>query len=115
MALAALTASLRWSVMSHSSSVAVLASIEPLHGVTFALLHLACMRIIVLVAPAALAATAQAMYAFGIAGTSALLTLLSGYLYAGLGLSGFLVMALLSLAALPIIWLLSRSLRGQES
>jgi MFS transporter, PPP family, 3-phenylpropionic acid transporter len=110
MAIAALAAALRWSVMSQNPSVAVLALIQPLHGVTFALLHLACMRILVLVTPAALAATAQTMYGFAIALASAAITLLSGYLYAGLGLNGFLIMAVLALMALPVVGLLSRSL-----
>lgn len=115
MAIAAVAAALRWSVMSQSPTVAMLALIQPLHGVTFALLHLACMRIIVLVTPTSLAATAQAMYVFGIAGTSAVLTLLSGYLYAAFGVRGFMLMSVLSLTALPIIWLLSRSLRNSEA
>lgn len=115
MAIAAVAATLRWAVMSRSPAVAVLALIQPLHGLTFALLHLACMRIIVLISPTSLAATAQAIYAFGIAGTSAALTLLSGYLYALYGVSGFSFMSLLPLTALPIIWLLSCSLRDQEA
>jgi PPP family 3-phenylpropionic acid transporter len=57
-----------------------------------------------------LAATAQAVYAFGIGATSAMLTLASGFLYAGLGSASFLVMAGLALASLPAIWALSRSL-----
>jgi hypothetical protein len=101
--------------VSQSPSIAVLALIQPLHGITFALLHLACMRIIVRVAPASLAATAQATYAFGITATSAVVTLLSGYLYGAMGVSGFVFMGLLSLTALPIIWLLSRSLRDREA
>jgi hypothetical protein len=52
--------------------------VQPLHGVTFALLHLACMRVIVLVVPLRLAATAQSVYGtlcIGLA--TALLTLAS--------------------------------------
>jgi hypothetical protein len=36
--------------------------------------------------------------------------MLSGYLYATLSMGGFFIMSLISLAALPVIWLLSRSL-----
>ncbi len=36
--------------------------VEPSHGLTFALLHLACMQMLSVVAPRALAATAQAIY-----------------------------------------------------
>jgi PPP family 3-phenylpropionic acid transporter len=115
MAIAAVGAAVRWLVMSQSPTVAVLALIQPLHGLTFALLHLACMSIIVRVTPNSLAATAQAIYALGIAAASAVLTFLSGYLYAFFGVSGFAFMSLLPLTALPVIWLLSRSLRGRET
>jgi len=37
-------------------------SVQPLHGVTFALLHLVCMRVIVLAVSFRLAATAQSIY-----------------------------------------------------
>jgi MFS transporter, PPP family, 3-phenylpropionic acid transporter len=75
--------------------------VQPLHGLTFAALHLACMRLIAAIVPQHLAATAQAMYAFGAAAITALLTLASGRLYATLGAEGFLVMALLCAAAAP--------------
>jgi PPP family 3-phenylpropionic acid transporter len=101
-ALAAFAGMLRWSVMALSSDVVVLALVQPLHGLTFALLHLACMRIIGAIVPAHLAATAQAIYALGAGATTALLTLASGSLYAHLGARGFLVMALLCAAALPV-------------
>jgi len=109
MVIAALAAMLRWTVMSQTPTILVLASVQPLHGLTFALLHLACMRILVIITPVELAATAQAVYAFGIGATSAMLTLASGFLYAGLGSASFLVMAGLALASLPAIWALSRS------
>ena len=44
--LAAGAAVVRWGVMAQTADVAALAAIEPLHGLTFALFHLACMRII---------------------------------------------------------------------
>jgi PPP family 3-phenylpropionic acid transporter len=83
--------------------------VEPLHGLTFALQHLACMRLIAEVVPAPLAVTAQAIYgtvAVGVA--TALLTLGSGSLYAHLGAGGFWVMAGLCAAALPVAWGLPR-------
>jgi PPP family 3-phenylpropionic acid transporter len=110
MVIAALAAMLRWTVMSQTPTLLVLGFVQPLHGLTFALLHLACMRILVIITPVELAATAQAVYAFGIGATSAMLTLASGFLYAGLGSASFLVMAGLALASLPAIWALSRSL-----
>lgn len=102
MALAAGAAGVRWVAMALSADVAVLALAQPLHGLTFAALHLACMRLIAAIVPPHLAATAQAMYAFGAAGTTALLTLASGGLYGTLGAKAFLVMALLCAAALPL-------------
>ncbi len=95
----------RWVVLAETSSVAASALVEPLHGLTFALQHLACMRLIGALVPPRLAATAQAFYgtiAVGMA--SALLTLASGSLYARLGAGGFLVMAGLCAAAIPIAW-----------
>jgi PPP family 3-phenylpropionic acid transporter len=93
---------LRWTVMAFSSDVAALALVQPLHGLTFALLHLACMRIIGAIVPSHLAATAQAIYAVGAAAATAMLTLASGSLYAQFGARGFLVMTLLCSLALPV-------------
>jgi PPP family 3-phenylpropionic acid transporter len=93
---------LRWTVMAFSSDVAALALVQPLHGFTFALLHLACMRIIGAIVPSHLAATAQAIYAVGAAAATAMLTLASGSLYAQFGARGFLVMTLLCGLALPV-------------
>jgi hypothetical protein len=44
-----------------TADVAALALIEPLHGLSFALLHLACMRLLGEIVPPGLAATAQAL------------------------------------------------------
>jgi MFS transporter, PPP family, 3-phenylpropionic acid transporter len=82
----------------------VLALVQPLHGLTFAALHLACMRLIPAIAPQRLAVTAQAMYAFGAGATTALMTLASGWLYATLDAQGFLVMAPLCAAVPPLTW-----------
>jgi len=62
------------------------------------------MRLIPVIAPPGVAATAQAMYALAAGATTAALTLASGWLYAALGARGFLVMALLCLAAPPLTW-----------
>jgi PPP family 3-phenylpropionic acid transporter len=102
MTLAAIAGVLRWVGMALTTDVMTLAMVQPLHGLTFAALHLACMRLISAIVPQHLAATAQAMYAFGTAATTALLTLASGRLYATLGAEAFLVMALLCAAAAPL-------------
>jgi PPP family 3-phenylpropionic acid transporter len=97
-----MAAVLRWIVMASSTHPAALATVQPLHGMTFALLHLACMRLMGAAVPAHLAATGQAIYALGPALVTALLTFSSGMLYARLGASGFLLMALLPALALPL-------------
>ena len=102
-ALAAGAGVIRWLVLASTTSPILLGLVQPLHGVTFALLHLACMRVIVLVVPLRLAATAQSIYGtlcIGLA--TALLTLASGVLYELMGGLAFLVMAALCVLALPM-------------
>jgi PPP family 3-phenylpropionic acid transporter len=102
-AVAALAGVLRWAVMAQSSEVVALALVQPLHGITFALLHLACMRLIARTVPQGLEGTAQALYGtLGIGLATALLTVLSGALYARLDSQGFWVMAALCALALPL-------------
>jgi PPP family 3-phenylpropionic acid transporter len=114
MGIAACAAMLRWTVLGASSSAVALALVEPLHGLSFALLHLACMRILVVVTPASIAATAQTIYAFGIGAATVLLTFASGFLYADFGSAGFLAMAALAAMSLPLIWALAHALRRAE-
>jgi PPP family 3-phenylpropionic acid transporter len=104
-AIAALAGALRWAVMAQSSDVMALALVQPLHGLTFALLHLACMRLLVRTVPPGLEGTAQAIYAtLGVGAATALLTLASGALYARLGAQGFWIMAALCALAFPLTW-----------
>jgi PPP family 3-phenylpropionic acid transporter len=94
---------IRWGLMAMTTDPYVLASIEPLHGATFALLHLAAMRLIAAVIPLRLAATAQAVYGtLGVGAAVAVLTLVSGVIYGHLGGRGFWVMAALCATAVPI-------------
>jgi MFS transporter, PPP family, 3-phenylpropionic acid transporter len=102
MALAATAGFIRWVVVASTTDVTALALVQPLHGLTFAALHLACMRVIPAVVPPGLAATAQAMYALGPGAATAVLTLASGRLYARLDGQAFLVMAVLCAAATPL-------------
>jgi PPP family 3-phenylpropionic acid transporter len=92
--------------MAQTAEVTALALMQPLHGFTFALLHLACMRLMAAIVPPELAGTAQAIYATVGAAATALLILASGSLYAHFGAQGFLVMALLCVAALPLTFAL---------
>ena len=101
--LAAAAGVVRWSVLGATTQIVPLALVEPLHGLTFALFHLAGMRLIGTTVPGHLAATAQALYGTMAVGVStALLTVVSGSLYASLGGEAFWVMAILCAAAIPL-------------
>jgi PPP family 3-phenylpropionic acid transporter len=102
---AALAGMLRWAVMAQTTDVLALALVQPLHGITFALLHLACMRLIARAVPPGLEGTAQAVYGtVGVGAATALLTFVSGVLYARWGAQGFWLMATLSALAVPVTW-----------
>jgi PPP family 3-phenylpropionic acid transporter len=67
---------LRWTVMAQSANVLAVALVQLLHGLTFALLHLACMRLLARIVPQGLEGTAQALYGtVGIGTATAVLTL----------------------------------------
>jgi PPP family 3-phenylpropionic acid transporter len=106
--LAAGAGAVRWVVMAMTADTVALVFVQPLHGLTFAALHLACMRLIGAIVPAPLAATGQAMYALGAGTTNAVFALVAGRLYASVGAQGFFVMAILCAAAAS----LSRGLRS---
>jgi PPP family 3-phenylpropionic acid transporter len=95
---------LRWSVAGVTTSVLLLSILQPLHGLTFALLHLACMRMIADLVPVNLSATGQGLYAFASGLVTTALTLLSGTLYAWYGGASFFAMAVLCGFAAPIAW-----------
>jgi PPP family 3-phenylpropionic acid transporter len=102
-ALAASAGIVRWGVTAVTAWLPAMALVEPLHGLTFALLHLACMQMLSVVVPPALAATAQGIYGGVAVGTmTAIMILVSGPLYGALGPRAFWVMALLCATALPI-------------
>jgi len=115
LAVAAVAGMLRWAVMAQTADMIALALVQPLHGITFALLHLACMRLIARIVPQGLEGTAQAIYGtVGIGAAVALLTLASGALYARLGAQGFWIMAALCALALPLTWKLRQSRFGES-
>ena len=98
----------RWAVMAETAWLPALALIEPLHGLTFALLHLTCMRLLAQCVPRHLEATALTTYGtVGIGVATALLTLACGPIFERFGARGFWAMAALCAAALP----LARTLR----
>jgi PPP family 3-phenylpropionic acid transporter len=109
LAIAAGAGALRWIVMALSVDVLAVALTQPLHGLTFALLHLACMRVLAAIVPPHLAATAQALYGtVGIGGANVVMTLAAGTLYARYGAAAFWPMAALCLLALPLTLRLRR-------
>jgi PPP family 3-phenylpropionic acid transporter len=102
-ATAAIVGAIRWIVSALTVDVGIIALIQPLHGITFAVLHLACLRLLAVHVPSNLAATAQALYGtVGVGLASALVTLASGWMYAAMGSLAFFLMSGLCLAALPI-------------
>lgn len=109
MMVSAAAGTLRWAVMAQSADVLALALVEPLHGATFALLHLACMRQIAVLVPPGLYGTAQAIYGTATGAALAILTLASGVLYARIGADGFWAMSGVCALALPIASGLRRS------
>lgn len=101
--LAALAGALRWAVQAQTSWLPALVAIQALHGLTFALLHLACLRLIAQIVPDHRRATALTLYGtFGLGLASALMTLLAGALYGRFGTAGFWAMAAVSLSAVPV-------------
>lgn len=103
---------LRWSVMAITAAPAAMSLVQPLHGFTFALLHLACMQLIAENVPQELAGTAQGLYAtLGAGVSSVILTIVAGLLYGALGGLAFWAMAVLSACAVPVILRLPPRLR----
>jgi PPP family 3-phenylpropionic acid transporter len=101
--LAAVAGVLRWSTMACTDALPVQFALQPLHGLTFAALHLATMRLLADTVPPHLATSAfglQASLGPGLAGT--LLTLAAGTLYGNFGGDAFWAMAALCALALPL-------------
>jgi PPP family 3-phenylpropionic acid transporter len=107
---ASLVASLRWALMAMTVSIPIMLIVQPMHGISFALLHLACMRLITDGVPVHLAATAQGVYAtLGPGLASVLVTSVSGFMFARWGAGAFWAMSLLSAIAILPAWRLSIS------
>jgi MFS transporter, PPP family, 3-phenylpropionic acid transporter len=107
MAIAAVSGALRWAVFAVTANVAAMALVEPLHGLSFALLHLTCMRLLRDLVPPTFIATALAIYGtLAIGAMTSLITLASGVLYSQFGAAGFWVVAALSISAIPFIVML---------
>jgi len=87
-----------------ATATALPALVKAIHGLTFALLHLAAMDIIAQSDPDRLAASAQTNYGTGALGiASAIMAIASGYLYGWFGLHAFWAMAALCAIAVPLM------------
>lgn len=104
-ALAAAMGVVRWIVMGSTTAAVAVALIQPLHGFTFALTHLAFMRVIGSIVPGGLSSTAQALYALGGGMASVVLTVLAGPIFASYEGGAFFLMALLCAIAVPLAWI----------
>ena len=114
LALSALAGVVRWGAAASTAAFAAMALVEPLHGLTFALMHLACMDVIRRVIPANLAATAQAFYGtVAVGASSAVVSLIAGPLYGSFGASAFWAMAALCGCAVPLTLVIAN--RGDGS
>jgi len=105
----------RWAVMAETAWLPAVAAIEPLHGLTFALLHLTCMRLLAQCVPRHLEATALTIYGtVGIGIATVLLTLACGPIFERFGAHGFWAMAALCAAALPLALTLREPMAGSR-
>src|SRR5690606_7705519 len=93
LAMSAAVAALRWTGMSFEPDIAGLTALQLAHGVSFGATHLCSVFLLARLAPSTRQAQAQAWLAACWAGAMALLTSLSGALYASWGESIYLLMA----------------------
>jgi MFS transporter, PPP family, 3-phenylpropionic acid transporter len=111
-ACAAAAAVVRWGGMAMAPPLPVLAVLQLLHAATFAMQHLAAMMLLSRSVPPERAATAQALHsALGQGVPNGLMVLLTGFLYARMGGSAFLAMAVVSGMALVLVRPLRRLAR----
>lgn len=93
---------LRWMVTAFTVSVPVLASVQLLHAGTFACQHLSAMLVLRTLPPRRAALAQTCLASVGFSGPTAVLTWLSGAIYAQAGGLVFLVMAALGGSALLV-------------
>lgn len=99
----------RWTVTAMAPPLPVLAVVQLVHAATFAMQHLAAMLLLSRYVPAERAATAQALHgALGYGAPTALMMLLSGFLYARYGGLVFVAMAVVGGSALLLVRPLAR-------
>lgn len=114
LAVAGMTASLRWLVFGLDPGFAVLVIVQSLHGVTFALLFLATVNFIANWTPVTIAARAQSVSSAMNVGCMALTTLVSGHVHASLGMNGYWIMFVLSALGIALILAGMKTEQGQR-
>ena len=93
---------IRWAVLAETQSVGLALAAQMLHGLTFSLVHLACMQVLAVVAPRRYFATAQSLYGIcGNAIASGAIMLAAGALFATLHAHAFWLPSALCFCALP--------------
>ena len=109
LAVAAVAGAVRWAVQAETVALPWLVAIQSLHGLSFALLHLACLGLIEWTVPPTARATALTLYGtvgLGLAGAAA--TLAAGPLFSAFHGRAFWAMAALSFAGVPLALRLHR-------
>lgn len=93
----------RWAVLAESQSIWPVLVTQLLHGLTFSLVHLACMQILSAAVPRQLFATAQSLYSVcSNAIASAAITLAAGALFGALHAHAFWLASILCALAVPV-------------
>ncbi|MGL5433670.1 MAG: MFS transporter, partial [Plesiomonas shigelloides] len=93
---------IRWGMLAEVQSLGALILVQLMHGITFALCHVASIRFI-REQPESHTIRLQAIYAALVTGGGiAVMTVISGYLYESLGSNVFWCMALLAIPAIML-------------
>ncbi len=103
MLIGASAAVVRWIITAQEPPLAVLASVQLLHGLTFGIVHLGAVGMLVRLAPGHVIATAQGYLVASNGALTAASMILSGALYGSLGQGVYYVMAMQALAGAAII------------
>lgn len=114
--LVAVAGGIRWALMASTTAIPVLLLAQSLHGLTFAFMHLAAMRVIAETVPDDIAATAQTLYGpFALGLANAALTLAAGHLYGWYGAGAYWPMvALCGFAGMLALGIRTRAAEGSR-
>lgn len=102
--LAVVAGIIRWAVLSQTTNLALLMFVQTFHAFTFALAHLAAMRFIAMQKDYLMVSYQTVYSGVALGLIMAMLTFISGWLYANLAGQVFLIMALVLLPAIFFIY-----------